>query len=344
MAVSKSVFQRIVPGSEQLDQAYGGTRIEPTDRLQTRSRVHILLSTFNGEQFLDAQLNSLLTQSHTDWTLFWRDDGSVDETVPIMQRFTSDPATAGRCVRVSEPSGRVGPAQSFMTLLRVALAHMHQGDTIAFMDQDDVWLPQKLARGAADLGFQPSSTPTLYCARMIVVDAELRRLGETDVPASSPGFPASLTQNVATGCSIMLNHCAASLVADSSPPRACLHDWWCYLLVTAAGGHVMFDHTPVAMYRQHDGNVIGVPQSTLRRAQAAVRRGPGYFMDLFRDNLAALNATPDLLCPDARRTVVSLLKSVNGSLRERLRALPMPGLRRVGRLETLVFRLWFLIG
>jgi hypothetical protein len=323
---------------------------DPVDRspvaaphLDTSGCVYVLLSTFNGEKFLRSQLDSLLTQSHTNWVLFWRDDGSDDATVRIMQDFTAT-SGANRCVRVMEPSSRIGPAASFMTLLRAAVPRMRPHDTSAFMDQDDVWLPEKLERGIGALAGRTLNAPALYCARMIVVDAKLRRLGETIVPSQSPGFPASLTQNVATGCSIMLNQCAASLAAASAPPTTCLHDWWCYLLITAAGGDVIVDHTPVAMYRQHDGNVIGIPLSTLLRAIAAARRGPGYFMSIFRQNLAALNATPELMCPEAHRTVVSLLQSLTGSPREKLLALSMPGLRRMGRLETLVFRLWFLIG
>ena len=50
-------------------------------------RVAILLSTFNGARFLGPQLHSLLGQTHRDWVLYWRDDGSTDDTVPLMRRF-----------------------------------------------------------------------------------------------------------------------------------------------------------------------------------------------------------------------------------------------------------------
>jgi hypothetical protein len=197
---------------------------------------------------------------------------SDDDTVQIMCDFM---ATSGdRCVQIMGPSFRIGPTLSFMTLLRSAKPTMGPRDTAAFMDQDDVWLPDKLARGIAALAKRRLSTPTLYCARMVVVDAELRPLGETTIPSRSPGFPASLTQNIATGCSIMLNRRAVSLAAASIPSTSCPHDWWCYLLTTAAAGDVILDHTPVAMYRQHGGNVIGISLSTLWRAIAAIRRGP----------------------------------------------------------------------
>ena len=52
-------------------------------------RVAILLSTFNGARFLHAQLESLLQQTHEHWVLYWRDDGSSDQTVDVMAEFAA---------------------------------------------------------------------------------------------------------------------------------------------------------------------------------------------------------------------------------------------------------------
>ena len=87
------------------------------------------------------------------------------------------------------------------------------------------------------------------------------------------GFPAALTQNVATGCTVMLNRPAARLVAASRPSTGTLHDWWAYLLVTAAGGRLVQDEEPVVLYRQHAQNLVGAPASMVSRAIAALRRG-----------------------------------------------------------------------
>jgi hypothetical protein len=178
----------------------------------------------------------------------------------------------------------------------------------------------------------------------MVVNARLRHLAETTISPDRCGFPASLTQNVAAGCTIMLNRCAAALVAGSIAPSASPHDWWCYLLVTAAGGRVLVDDAVVALYRQHGSNVIGAPPSQTRRAVAALRRGPRIFMNVLRQHLDALIAEPDLVCETTRPTVLRLHRALRGSFRQRLRALRQPGLHRQTWLETLLFRLWFLIG
>ena len=183
--------------------------------------VAILLSTFNGEQFLDDQLESLLRQTVTDWVLYWRDDGSSDATADIMRRFMAGPG-AGRCHAVLDPPGRLRPTGSFMALLRAAAET--DVAAVAFADQDDVWLPEKLARAMAAL--QPHARPALYCSRQLLVDESLRRIGVSAPLHQPPGFPAALTQNVATGCTLVLNRAAARLVAGSHPPSATLHDWW----------------------------------------------------------------------------------------------------------------------
>lgn len=334
----------VIEWGEALPDAQG-TAARPLSYRAPRlaPRVFVLLSTYNGAAYLDAQLDSLLTQTHLNWTLFWRDDGSDDRTVAVLQQFAIK-VGKDRCVRFAGEAGRLWPAASYMTLLRAVVPLLRQNDLIAFADQDDVWLPDKLARGVMALTTTDTSVGTLYCARLRVVDAELRQLRETNIHLDNYCFPASLTQNIATGCTVMLNRSAARLVAGSTFPSGTLHDWWCYLLITAAGGRVLADNEVVALYRQHDHNFVGMQATQARRAFAALRRGPAPFMATLRHHLAALVQNSSLLSVSARPVAVQLHSALQGGIRQRLRVLRLPALRRQGRLETLLFRLWFLIG
>lgn len=307
-------------------------------------RVAILLSTHDGERFLEDQLDSFLAQEGVDWVLFWRDDGSRDGTLALMHAFMERLGPARGIVLPT--CGRRGASASYLALLRAAVAAGYT--TLAFADQDDVWLPGKLARGLAGLARQPSGRPGLYCARQVLVDAALRRIGLSFAVRGQLGFPQSLTQNVATGCTLMLNGAAARLVAGSVAPGGTLHDWWCYLVVTAAGGQVTFDPEPVVLYRQHAGNLVGAPASLLRRGLAALRRGPRVYMRVLRQNVAALTAQPALLSPAAHPKLQVIASALaQGSMKRpgaRLRALRLPGFVRQTWAETLVFRVWFLFG
>lgn len=305
--------------------------------------VAVLLSTYNGARFLRSQLESLLAQTHQSWILYWRDDGSQDDTVAILEDFASV-AGQGRCVRVVGPNVRLGPTGSFLTLLRSVADGLSDGDTVAFADQDDVWLPCKLQRGVRALSGLPPRHPALYCARQILVDAELRRIGLSEPAGRAAGFPASLTQNIATGCTVMLNRAAASMVAGSVPAPASLHDWWCYLVVTAAGGRVVRDNKPVVLYRQHAGNLVGAPGSKLRRAIRAVRRGPCVFIGVMRQHIEALTAQPHLLSDTASRDLAAINAALGAGPLRRLSLLRMSGLHRQTWSETMLFRCWFLFG
>ncbi len=305
--------------------------------------VRILLSTCNGAAFLREQLASFRAQSFPGWSVLWRDDGSSDATAAVMADFAAEVGPE-RCQRLAAPADKLGVRESFLALLRAAVPSLGPGDAVAFADQDDVWLPEKLARGMAALASLPPDVPALACARQILVDAALRPLGESPPLRRPPGFPAALTQNLATGCTILLNRRAAALIAGSRAPEATLHDWWSYLVVEAAGGRVLVDPAPLVLYRQHGANVVGAPGTTLGRARGALRRGPAAFMRIFRGHLAALAAQPGLLTEAALADVARLQAALAGGTAARLRVLGMPGLRRQTALETLTFRLWFLLG
>ena len=313
-----------------------GRYAEPNATVPT---VAILLSSYNGARYLDRQLASLLGQTHTAWHLFWRDDGSTDDSVALLRRFAA--AAPGRCTEIPTDE-RLGLTRSFLRLLAEAAG---SGAThLAFCDQDDVWLPDKLARGITAMRAVAADAPTLYCASHIAVDAALRPRLTAAPLRRPPGFPASLTHNIAAGCTIVLNRPAVALILASAPPADTLHDWWSYLVVSSAGGTILADSTPVLLYRQHGGNAVGIAASMSRRAWAALRRGPVPFMRQLRDHVRALRDRPHTLSPPARQQLDRIARALAGGPLAKALVLRTPGLRRQTGLETLVFRLWFLLG
>jgi hypothetical protein len=300
--------------------------------------VTVLLAIYNGADFLQPQLLSLLDQVDVNWRLLWRDDGSADGSVAMMEAFERE--APGRLARVSDPEDRLGVAASFYTLVAQAPA----GGCIAFCDQDDVWLPHKLARGHAALLEVPQTIPALYCARQLLVDSELRPLGTSLPLRAELEFPMALAQNIATGCTIMLNAAAADLLRAAPPPPGTLHDWWSYLLVSGAAGRLIVDDEPVVLYRQHGRNLIGAPHTQRRRALAALRRGPAMFMRLFREHVTALCDHQELLSPAARHATSDICDALRAGTLERLRVLRRYRLRRQTPLETALFSVWFMIG
>ena len=204
--------------------------------------VEILLASYNGARFLPDQLASLSAQTHRDWRLTWRDDGSTDDCAAILDRFGG--------LRLPGDA-RLGVTAGFAALLA---ARDRDAAAYAFCDQDDVWLPGKLESGLALL----ADGPAMVCGRLTLVDAALRPLGLSPAPRRPACFGDALVENRATGCTVLLNQAAAALMDAPWPPGVVMHDWWAMLCVLAAGGAVAYQAEPQILYRQHGGNVVGI--------------------------------------------------------------------------------------
>ena len=156
----------------------------------TAPTITILLSTYNGAAYLAEQLASFEAQTHDAWRLLWRDDGSTDETVAMMRAF-GERVGPRRCREAASSGPHLGAGESFLALLRDASDE--DAEAVAFADQDDVWLPEKLARAASALA-AGGPRPLLYCARHYLVDQDLRGRKLSVLPGRRPAFPGSLTQ------------------------------------------------------------------------------------------------------------------------------------------------------
>lgn len=307
--------------------------------------VAILLSLYNGAPYLLQQLNSLLQQTHLNWTIYWRDDGSADTSTTVMRQFALQ-AGKERCVEVTPRNGEHLGVTSSYTLL---LTQTPPNATIAFCDQDDVWFPDKLERGLYALSTVPEQIPALYCTRQTLTNKNLRPTGLSPQLPNTTSFLPAMTQNIATGCALMLSPAACTLLRKAMPPPSfLLHDWWAYLMVTGAGGRVLTDNRPSLLYRQHGENAVGARSLFLHRALAALKRGPTAFMNIFRANTLYLLHRQNLLTQDNINSLHLLRKTQKSGwqgLLARVSTLHrLKSLRRHETLEQLVFRVWFLLG
>jgi hypothetical protein len=299
------------------------------------TRVAILLSTYNGARFLPAQLKSFLAQTHENWVLHWRDDGSTDATLRLMQNFTAE-VGAERCIQSPSSGQHLGAPRSFLALLSETLG----AAAVAFADQDDVWLPEKLDC-ALGLLVPAGDEPALYCARQYLVDEKLDGARLSALHRSHTGFPACLTQNIANGNTLVMNAAAAALVATAGYPQDSVHDWWSYIVVAACGGRILFDTRPQVLYRLHKHNLIGRSQPEHRRALAALRRGSHVYMTMMRRHVDILEEQAGRMPAQARQDLRLVQAALQGGVAEKLAALRSPRFRRSTLLENLLFSWWF---
>jgi glycosyltransferase involved in cell wall biosynthesis len=267
-------------------------------------RIAVLLSTYNGAAYLQAQLDSLRAQQGVDLEVFARDDGSSDATLEILARH------AGRWPGLAAPmrGPNLGPAGSFLALLAAAPEGF---DGYAFCDQDDVWLPDKLARAAERLDGVGGATPALYCSRVMCVDRALRPLGPAPIKDDAR-FEHLLFENIAFGVTVVMNGAAAAVVRARRPASGVvMHDWWCALAVSAFGT-VIYDVRPGVLYRQHGANQIGQGANRLAEIARQLRvfaRAPGRFYPIHAQAAEFLRLYGDDLPAPRRAHVAALVQS-----------------------------------
>ena len=127
--------------------------------------VYVFLSTYNGEQYLRRQLDSILAQGNVDVRLLIRDDGSRDGTVGIICDYQN------RYDNITLFKGEnLGYVKSFMWL--VEHCKPEKGCYYAFSDQDDVWDGEKLASAVRRLKEMDPGQPNLYYSDLKVVDQD----------------------------------------------------------------------------------------------------------------------------------------------------------------------------
>jgi len=286
--------------------------------------VTILLGLADGADFLEEQLNSIAAQTHADWSLIVGDDGSEDGSAEIVYRFAA--AHPGHSIRLV-PGPRAGFQRNFLALLRKV---PQRARYVAFCDQDDVWLPEKLARAIAALEKHDPCRPALYGSRTCVTDRSLRVTGRSPDFRRRPSFRNALVQSIAGGNTMVMNRAACDLVATAAARTAEVisHDWWCYQVVSGAGGRMIFDREATVLYRQHGRNAVGAGlgfAARVRRLRRLLRGDFGRFTDV---NLAALDAAGDLLLPENRRLVADMAAAREARALRRCRTFRALGLYR----------------
>lgn len=257
------------------------------------SSVLVLMSTYNGEKYLNAQLESLLEQEGVETHLLVRDDGSHDTTLDILKAWKEKyPAW----IDIIE-GDNVGFALSFTHLLQVAAAQYPEVGYFAFCDQDDVWLPEKIQKAVEKLEIEAKDIPVAYCSNTCLVDSNLRfmRMGWKKGEAHLTKERA-LIQSFATGCTMVFNRRAVDVYVSHLPEVIKVHDFLMYQLCMFLG-KVIYDENSYILYRQHGNNQIGKP-GFLKRWQRRWTSGNYKKHTLELQNYRFLKAYKDLLSVD----------------------------------------------
>lgn len=227
--------------------------------------IDILLGTYNGSTYLDAQIQSLQRQTITDWRLLIRDDDSSDDT---QARLTDWAAREPRITVLRDDLGNLGFNANFYHLLKQS-----QAPYVMFCDQDDCWLDQKIERTWAALRTQEALTPGLpllaHCDST-VTDHTLHPIQARLVApwARGEGLASALFANPVQGSTLMMNGALRQLLLRQPPQTH--FDFQAALIAEATGKRVFVDEA-LMLYRQHPHNALGSAQKTPSNPVVSVR-------------------------------------------------------------------------
>jgi glycosyltransferase involved in cell wall biosynthesis len=240
-------------------------------------RISIALCTYNGARFLEAQLESFLAQSRLPDEVVACDDGSTDDTLAVLERFAK---RAVFPVRIERNESRLGSTKNFEKAISLCT-----GELIATSDQDDVWLPEKLALSEAAFANDPSLG--LFFTNAEVVDADLHTVGYSMWDAIDFGplaqrqvragraFKVLLRQWLVTGATMTFRAEFCPFILPI--PADWIHDGWIAVIIGGMAKVGLLDRSTVK-YRQHPSQQIGGKKLNWRELYALAREvGPPYF-------------------------------------------------------------------
>lgn len=276
--------------------------------------------------WLQEQLDSLLAQSHPYWSLWISDDGSDDGTRTFLQEFKArHPERVGMII--DGPGS--GAAANFLHLLRHPT--LPEG-LVALCDQDDVWLPDKLSLAVAELA-DKIDAPAVWAARYLIADADLTAGRGSPRWHRPPSLANAVVQNILSGHTLTLNGAARHLLGQGDLPDVPHHDWWIYLLMTAAGARICVSDQIVLKYRQHHANTMGARDlGRIRRLRSLSNGTLGRWINL---NMQALAQLGDHIEPNAREMVAAW----GDPSVSRLEFLRRFGCHRQSKVDTLLLHL-----
>ncbi|HEL1613818.1 TPA: glycosyltransferase family 2 protein [Streptococcus suis] len=296
-------------------------------------KVNILMSTYNGQQFLAEQIRSIQEQTFSDWTLLIRDDGSSDQTKVLLQDFARRDSRI-RLIDLEEQRN-LGVIKSFHRLVQYEKA-----DYYFFSDQDDVWLPDKLEVSLQEAQSYPTDQPLMVYMDLTVVNQDLQVMTESMIRSQShhanTELVQELTENTVTGGVAMINHALAELWSETED--ILMHDWYLALLASALGKLVFIDK-PGELYRQHADNVLGA-RTLSKRFKKWIRPHILFkvYWDLIKNSQKQASFLIDKpLSPADRELVQAFVAIMDKPMLERYQTLKKYGLRKNKAFHTFVF-------
>lgn len=296
--------------------------------------VSVIMSTYNGEKYIEKQIESIIKQKNVKVSCLIRDDGSNDSTIKIIKELQK------KYTNITLLEGKnIGWEKSFLYALQAS----PKADYYAFSDQDDIWFDNKLINGINHFSTSLLNIPTMYHCNKVTVDEQLKPLAHQIKRLPCPlNRKNAMIQEYAQGCSIIINNAARNLVLQKIPHTKIAHDFWigmiCFLF-----GKVIYDPTPQFYHISHGTNASC--EGSLKKSwQARLKK---YFS---HSNVYYAPVQDLLNCPSYNsllsqedKSFIKKIISYKSNIWDKLSLLISPQFRRASFLGTLSLKISILL-
>ncbi len=221
-------------------------------------KIAVLMATYNGEKYIEEQIDSILNQTYKNIVLYIRDDNSKDNTVEIVKKY--EEMYPEKVILVNDQKKASGACKNFMFLLEYVYK-LDKYEYFMFSDQDDFWIEDKISTMIEEYDkIVNKDEPILIHSDLQVVDSKLNVINNSFIEYSGEekkydGFFRYLFQNNVTGCTMFINKKLVDLIKFNID-NIFMHDWY-FALIASSLGQVIFVDKSIIKYRQHENNVIG---------------------------------------------------------------------------------------
>jgi len=225
--------------------------------------ISVATCTFNGEEFLDAQLESIAAQARLPEELVVCDDGSSDRTIEILHRYAQRVPFP---VRIEINPTNLGSTKNFEKCISLC-----RGDIVALADQDDVWYSHKLRK--LEEVFQNDNALVAAFSDADVIDHDSRQLGlrlwasfglhraNQEKFANGRALEVLSNHPVVTGATLAFRRERFDAMRPIPPKQ--FHDAWIVFLLAACGRFEPIPE-PLMQYRRHERQQVGPGASSMR--------------------------------------------------------------------------------
>ncbi len=223
--------------------------------------VRILMATYNGEKFIKEQINSIINQTYTNWSLIIQDDGSKDRTAEIIKGF-DDPRINIR----ESPEKMHGAYYNFHSIANQEKLSDMRYDYYMFCDQDDIWDSDKIEKMFLFLSKEDNNEPVFCYADMRIIDEKGKKQSSSICKSQGLEYvnrESLFFSHIIYGCNTMMNKTAFFSV----PLIDMIQEWVgilshdnLYAKFSGMLGKVIFYPETTMGYRRHGENVTSKQQ------------------------------------------------------------------------------------